>query len=135
MSWFRANRGVAAWLALFALACQLAFSFGHVHLGSFGVSGLNVAKFSIGLAARGAAPAADSAAGTPPPPQRDPARPGDDFCAVCANISLAGALILPVLALILAPGSFTYVLRWSLAASAPALFGHQSFTARGPPHV
>ena len=135
MSWFRANRCVAAWLALFALACQLAFSFGHVHLGKFGVSGLGAGKFSIALAAQGTAPAADSAAGTPPSPQRDPGRPGDDFCAVCANISLAGALILPVLLLILAPGLFTYVLRWSLAASAPALYGHQSFTARGPPHA
>jgi hypothetical protein len=128
MSWFRANRGVAAWLALFALACQLAFSFGHVHLGKFGVSALTAGKFGIGLAAQAA-----DAAGTPPSPQKYPARPDDDFCAICANISLAGTLILPVLALILAPVLFTYVLRWSLAARASASFGHQPFTARGPP--
>jgi hypothetical protein len=135
MSWFRANRGVAAWLALFALACQLAFSFGHVHLGKFAVGGLTVGKFGIGLAAPAAAPGADSPAGTPSSPQKDPARPGDDFCAICASISLASALILPILALILAPGLFTQVLRWSPAAGAPAAFGHQPFTARGPPHA
>jgi hypothetical protein len=31
MHWFRAQRA-ATWLALFALACQLALTFGHVHL-------------------------------------------------------------------------------------------------------
>jgi hypothetical protein len=36
MGWFRSSRSGVAWLAFFALACQLVLSFGHVHLGNFG---------------------------------------------------------------------------------------------------
>jgi hypothetical protein len=125
MSWFRANRGVVAWLAFFALACQLSFSFGHIH----------ISKFAIGPAAQAAIQTTDTTADAPPAPQRDPAGVAGDFCAVCANISLAGALILPILALILAPDLFIGVLRWPLAASEPASFRRRPFYARGPPHA
>ncbi len=119
MAWFRTNRGVAAWLALFALACQLSFTFGHVHIAKLG---------------------ADSAAGisvqTPQSPsQKDPAGPASDFCAICANISLASTLILPILAIILAQRLFSNVLPWSPAASVPASFDHRPFGARGPPYA
>jgi hypothetical protein len=33
MVWLRSNRYGGAWVALFALACQLLLSFGHVHIG------------------------------------------------------------------------------------------------------
>src|SRR5262249_42107532 len=123
---FRTNRGVAVWLAFFALACHLSFSFGHVHVSKFG----NV------LAAPVAAQTTDDASGdaSPSPPLR-PSGFSIDFCAVCANISLAGALLLPILALILAPVLFINVLRWPLAERAPASFGHRPFSARGPPHA
>jgi hypothetical protein len=124
MAWFRTNRGVVTWLAFFALACQLSFSFGHIHVG----------KVGIRLGAQVAAQTADNTADAPSPsPKQEPAGLAGDFCAVCANISLAGALILPILALILAPDLFTNVLRWSLAARQPASFGHRPFSARGPP--
>jgi hypothetical protein len=47
-----------------------------------------------------------------------------DFRAVCCNIRSASTLTVPVLVLILAPGSLTEVLRWSLAAGEPASFDH-----------
>jgi hypothetical protein len=121
MAWFRTNRGLVAWLAFFALACQLTLTFGHVHIG----------KFSTGLIA----PAAGTqTADTTPTPQNGPAGSLTDFCAVCANISLAGSLILPViLALILSLRLFTNMLRWPLAAFEPASFAHRPFSARGPP--
>jgi len=116
---------MATWLAFFALACQLFLSFGHVHVG----------KFSGGSAAWAAAETGDASAGVPPSsPQKNPAGLAGDFCAICANISLAGALILPILALILAPRLFTEVLQWSAAASDPNSFDHLPFNARGPPH-
>ena len=34
MRWLRSNTGGVAWLALFALVCQLVISFGHVHIGN-----------------------------------------------------------------------------------------------------
>ena len=126
MSWFRANRGVVAWLAFFALACQLLLSFGHVHVG----------KFSGGSAAWAAAESGDASADVPPSsPQKNPAGLAGDFCAICANISLAGTLILPILAIILAPRLFIEALPWPLAASEPASFDHRPFSARGPPHA
>jgi len=105
---------MATWLAFFALACQL---------------------FSGGSAAWAAAETGDASAGVPPSsPQKNPAGFAGDFCAICANISLAGTLILPILALILAPRLFTEVLQWSAAASDPNSFDHLPFNARGPPH-
>jgi hypothetical protein len=113
-----------AWLAFFALACQLLLSFGHVHVG----------KFSGGSAAWAAAETGDASADVPPSsPQKSPTGLAGDFCAICANISLANALVVPVLAIILAPSLFTEVLRWSLAVCEPASFDHLPFNARGPP--
>ena len=126
MGWFRSNQGIAAWLALFALACQLLLSFGHVHAIKFG-----------GGSAAWAAATTDNASddASPPSPQNKPTGLAVDFCAICANISLAGTLILPILAIILALRLFTEILPWSLAASEPASFDHVLFSARGPPHA
>ena len=126
MRWFRSNRGAVTWLAFFALACQLLLSFGHVHVG----------KFGGGSAAWAAVESGDASADVPPlPPQKNSSGLGGDFCAICANISLANTLVLPILALILAPSLFTEVLRWSVAATEPASFDHVPFSARGPPHA
>jgi hypothetical protein len=127
MGWFRSNRGVVAWVALFALACQLALSFGHVHASSSSKFGGSLAF----AAETGNAPAD----GAPWSPQKKPGGFADDFCAICASISLAGMLILPILAIILAPRLFTEILPWSLAASEPTSFDHRPFSARGPPHA
>jgi hypothetical protein len=126
MGWFRSNRAAVTWLAFFALACQLFFSFGHVHVG----------KFSGGSAAWAAAETEDTSADVAPfSPQKNPTGLSGDFCAICANISLVGTLIVPILAIIFAPSLFTEVLRWPLAASQPALFDRLPFNARGPPHT
>jgi hypothetical protein len=124
MGWFRSNRGVVAWVALFALACQLVLSFGHVHASKFGGGSL-----AFAAAETGDAPADG------PAPQKNPIGLAGDLCAVCASINLAGTLILPVLAIILTPRLFTVILPWSLAASEPAAFDHRPFSARGPPHA
>jgi hypothetical protein len=126
MAWFRTNRGVAMWLAFFALACHLTFSFGHVHLSQYGSP----------LATPAASQTTDAAGDAPPSPlPSNKAGLSVDFCAVCANVSLAGSLLLPVLALILALGLFINVLRWPLAARAPSAFSHRPFSARGPPRA
>jgi hypothetical protein len=115
------------WLALFALACQLAFSFGHVHIGKAGAGlGVPVAA-TTDRAADGPSPSKD-------PSGKDPAGLVGDFCAVCANISLAGALILPIVAaILLLLGPFSNVLQQLVPAHEPASFRHRPFGARGPP--
>jgi hypothetical protein len=126
MGWFRSNRSVVAWLAFFALACQLVLSFGHVHAGQFGdgLTAWSSAKTGNG-----------SASGPPSSPQNQPIGLAGDLCAICANISLANTLILPILAIILTPRLSTEILLWSLAASEPASFDHFAFSARGPPQA
>jgi hypothetical protein len=128
MSWFRANRGGVAWLAFFALACQLLFSFGHVHLGKIdgGALGWAVAAVDDG----------DSSAAAPQsPPKNAPTVPGD-FCAICANISLASALAVLLVALFVLPlGSFARILPRPVADAEPDAFRHLPFGARGPPHA
>jgi hypothetical protein len=120
MGWFRSNRGIAAWTAFFALACQLVLSFGHVHIG----------KFSGGSAAW-----ATTETGDVPSPEKNPAGLAGDFCAICANISVAGTVLLPILAILLLPGFFIETLRWSFAGRKPDPFDHLPFSARGPPHA
>ncbi len=126
MGWFRSNRSVVTWLAFFALACQLLLSFGHVHVGMFGG----------GSAAWAAAENRDVSAGVAPSsPQKNPTGLSGDFCAICANISLAGMLVEPIPAIVLAPNLFTEGLRWSLAAGGRASFDRLPFGARGPPRA
>jgi hypothetical protein len=124
MGWWRSNRGRVAWLAFFALACQLVLSFGHLH----------ASKLGGGSLASAAVETRDAPADGPPSsPQNQPIGLAGDLCAICANISLANTLILPILAIILTPRLSTEILPWSLAASEPASFDHFAFSARGPP--
>jgi hypothetical protein len=75
MRWFRANRTFCSRLALFALAVQFVLAFGHVH------------HEDIYGSAR---PAAAVAAAVPDGNQPLPAKHSDDYCAICATMSLLG---------------------------------------------
>lgn len=120
MGRFRSNRGIATWVAFFALALQLALSFGHVHLG-------NVGGGSATWSATDTVPS--------PSPEKNPTGLAGDFCAVCANISLAATVVLPIVAILLLPGFFIETLHWSFAGWKPDPFDHLPFSARGPPHA
>jgi hypothetical protein len=103
MRWFRSNGGGVAWLAIFALACQFVLTFGHIHSGRVGA-------ISAALAISG------GSAGAPPSPaQKVPTGLAQDFCAVCNNIGLANALVLPVSPATVPPISLIRG-QWPLAA-------------------
>jgi hypothetical protein len=91
MGWFRKNRGWGAWCAVFALVCQFALGFTHVHAWGFGPSAV-AASLAAGLAAQ--PPTADQ------PPSSLPTAPipsfpkkGGDLCPICKLIGLAGSLL------------------------------------------
>ena len=86
MRWFRSRKRAGSYLALFALAFQLAVSFGHVHLE-------RIAPPSVGASALAHAQpsAADLNAPSNPTGREDLA---DDCCPICTLIHLAGALVL-----------------------------------------
>jgi hypothetical protein len=133
MRWFRSHRFEVASLALFALACQFLLSFGHVH---FDRSLGNSSHWAI-AAASGKAVAAPVGRVTTTdlpasPGQKNPSRLGDDFCAICANISLAGALVVPDAPTLLPGISVVKELHWSFAATRASSTDHFHFNARGP---
>jgi hypothetical protein len=134
MRWFRSHRLKVASLALFALACQFVLAFGHVHLDRFPGNSGNWA-ISAAAAKMVAVPAGKVAIADLPtsPRQKNPSGLGDDFCAICASISLAGALVVPTAPTLLPGVSFFKELQWSFAATQARSIDHFHFNARGPP--
>jgi hypothetical protein len=123
MGWFRSNTGRVAWLAFFALACQLVLSFGHRHLGNPNAGAAWAVLADAGKPTEQAPPA------IPP----SPVGVADEYCAVCASITLASLLLLPVVLALLAPISFLSRLPNPEAETRPASIAHFLFDARGPP--
>jgi hypothetical protein len=123
MTWVRRYVRRGAGVALLALALQLVLSFGHVHLDGLAGSGPAQAGISVSATANDA--------GTPSDTGHHPG--ANDFCAICATISLAGSLLLPQLAHLVLPA--VTAREWSpddrtaLAPGAP----HRHFQARAPP--
>jgi hypothetical protein len=106
MRWVRTNRRWSSWLALAAMALQLALSFGHIHLEQ--------------LASRSgiASVVASKASTSQQDPAQHPANEADDFCTICATIHLASSSFLPDAPLLPVPfasrtsehfGHFTFV--------------------------
>src|ERR1700730_9304066 len=85
MRWFRSRVRLGSWLALLALAVQLAVCFGHVHLD--GAAFARAPALEQGQAAAVATTAPD------PGSSEIPAL-ADDCCVVCALIHLAGTLVM-----------------------------------------
>jgi hypothetical protein len=125
MRWFRSRKRAGSYLALFALAFQLAVSFGHVHLD-------RIAPLSAGTSAlAGAQPsAADLNAPSNPAGREDLA---DDCCPICTLIHLAGALVPAETPSLPLPTVFGR-LRLELAVEFDQTASHATlFRARAPP--
>jgi hypothetical protein len=119
MHWFRARLRSSSFVALFALALQLALSFGHVHLDD--LSGQ--ARVQI------------ETSSTTAPASGDTPHHADGHCAICAIIHLAGALALAAPPSLLLPVAFNRTQRATAAiAEAPAQIP-AFFAARAPPPV
>ena len=125
MRWLRSRSRLGSYLALFALAFQLAVSFGHVHLE-------RIAPASVGTSALAHAQpsAADLNAPSNPTGRENLA---DDCCPICTLIHLAGALVPAEMPSLLLPSVFGRLqleatVEFDLTASQGALF-----RARAPP--
>ena len=134
MRWFQSHRVTVAALALFALTCQFVLSFGHVHLNRFAGQASNWAIAAAAGKAVAAASGKVTLADLPTSPrQKNPSGLGEDFCAICASIDLAGALLAPTAPTLLPGISFYKELHWSLVATQAESIDHIHFNARGPP--
>ncbi len=89
MGWFRTQRFQGAAFALFALACQLVLSFGHVHLDPTANNG-GYWPIAAASGKAAAAPSSETALTVLPTTHRqnDQNKAGQDFCAICASLSL-----------------------------------------------
>ena len=134
MQWFRSHRFKLASLALFALTCQFVLSFGHVHLNGFAGNSSNwLVAGAAGKAVAGT-PGKITLVDLPTSPrQKNPSGLGEDFCAICASIDLAGALVAPTAPTLLPGISFYKELHWSFVATQAQSIDHIHFNARGPP--
>jgi hypothetical protein len=134
MRWFRSHRLEVVSLALFALACQFVLSFGHVHLertaGNFNNWAVSAAAGNAVTTPVGKVASADIPASSG---QNTPPGIGDDFCAICASISLASALVVPIAPALIARDISFAELQWSFAANRARSIDHIHFNARGPP--
>ena len=125
MSWFRSRSRFGSYLALFALAFQLAVSFGHVHLE-------RTAPLAAGASAlAGAPPSADDLTAPSNPAGRE--HLADDRCPICTLIHLAGALVPAEMPSLPLPAVFGR-LRLEAAAEFDLTASHATlFRARAPP--
>ena len=127
MSWFRSRSRLGAYLALFALAFQLAVSFGHVHLEHFTPPSAAMGASTLA----GAPPSTDDLTAPSNPAGRE--HPADDYCPICTLIHLAGALVPAETPSLPVPTVFDR-LRLEAAAEFDLTASHAAlFRARAPP--
>jgi hypothetical protein len=121
MYWVRKNCRLGSWAALFALCIQLALSFGHIHLED--IQGSSSATIEQ-LQAQNESPADD-----------DHGRPGHDFCAICAALSLTSTSVVPTISSLVVPVDRPY--EWIVDfRTAQVTFGlHFHFQPRAPPQA
>jgi hypothetical protein len=118
MGWFRGRSRLGGWVALVALALQLALSFGHIHSEAF---------------SRAAEIAALTDGGSDGGQPDGPAAPNDhDYCSICAVLSLlagaqtadAPALPVPAVAAVIVVAELGTI---------HAVRGRTAFQSRAPP--
>jgi hypothetical protein len=124
MRWIRANRRIGAWAALFAFALQLTLSFGHVHLDKIASSSSLAGSLLTQAASQDNAPAS---------PNRHTG--ANDFCAICATISLIASSALPEPARLAPPVVTASAWSHDFSSAIPSSESHFPFQARAPPVV
>jgi hypothetical protein len=134
VNWFRSNIRHGSRLALFALAIQFAFSFGHFH-------DATQAAFAIqsGLSQPAAARAIDAATAEATDRSvqrqqpRDPDRQSTDGCAICGVIAMANAVLFATPPLLQLPQAAEFLYRATDAAFVHLQANHLAFQPRAPP--
>ena len=125
MNWFRLNKRSCARLALFAFAVQMVVSFGHMHRDDLGLpplAGTNSTQIS-------------SAAASPsvPPADQQHQSPSDDYCPICASMTLIATAVPSLPPVLILPVALRPVWPSQLPARTVSPRVALSFQARAPP--
>jgi hypothetical protein len=120
MRWFRANKTFCCRLALFALAVQFVLAFGHIH------------HEDIYGSTR---PAAAITAAMPDGSQPLPAKHTDDYCAICATMSLLGNSFVAAAPTLPPPAASYAIEQFDRVAAIFIAPRRAAFQSRAPPVV
>ena len=119
---------LGSWVALFALAIQLALSFGHVHLGGGDPRSWGPLVLRWATEPPPALPDAPAV-----PASHKPAGLADDFCLICSAMQLAYTMAtLPSVPL---PAAVSQILLDPRGDFEIAASPHRPFRARAPPYA
>jgi hypothetical protein len=118
MRWFRANKTFCSRLALLALTVQFVLAFGHIH------------RDDIYGPAR---PTAAIAAAVPDGSQPLPAKHSDDYCAICATVSLLGNSFVAAAPTLPLPSASYAIEQFDRVATIFVAPRRAAFQSRAPP--
>ena len=125
MTWFRSKLSTCAMLALFALAFQMAVSFGHLHRDDLGLPPLPVSGPTHFTTATTQLPTG--------PASRDQAPASDDYCPICASMMLIATAIPALPPVLIVPSPIERVWLLQTPARSVTVKFALSFQARAPP--
>lgn len=132
MKWFRSNIRHGARLALFAMLVQFALTFGHTH---WAVHAAPLAQSSLQQTdgAKGGAAIDRAAVRKQSPSSPDREHPGDDHCAICAVVAMAGTIVFATPPVLLLPQAIDLLYRTTDAEFIHLKSAGTAFQPRAPP--
>jgi hypothetical protein len=132
MKWFRSNIKHGARLALFALLVQFALSFGHSH---WFAQAAPLLQSSLQQADghQGATTIDRAAVQKQSPANPDQDQQGDDYCAICAVVSMASTMVFATPPLLLLPQAVEFLYLTTDAEFAHLKSAGTAFQPRAPP--
>lgn len=137
MKWFRSNIRHGARLALFAMLVQFALTFGHSHWFAQAAPAAPLAQSRLTDSAKATAKtiaSTDRAANQKQSPRNpDREQPGDDNCAICALVAMAGTVTFATPPLLLLPQAVELLYRTTDAEFIHLESAGFAFQPRAPP--
>ncbi|QOZ67035.1 DUF2946 domain-containing protein [Bradyrhizobium arachidis] len=132
MKWFRSNIRHGARLALFAMLVQLALTFGHSH---WFAQAAPLAAASLQQTDSGKAVASSdrTAVQKQSPGSPDREQPGEDNCAICAVVAMAGTVVFATPPLLQLPQATELLYRALDAEFTHLESARTAFQPRAPP--
>ncbi|MGX1165998.1 hypothetical protein AB7M16_002264 [Bradyrhizobium sp. USDA 372] len=132
MKWFRSNSRHGARLALFAMLVQLALTFGHSHWFAQAAPLAQSSAQQID-GSKGDAAIDRSAVQKQSPAGPDREHSGEDNCAICAIIAMAGTIVSATPPVLLLPQAIELLQRTLDAEFAHLTSAGTAFQPRAPP--
>ena len=130
MKWFRSNIRHGTRLAMFAMLVQFALTFGHSH---WFAQAAPLVQSQLTDSGKGSASIDRAAVEKQSPAAPDREQPGDDNCAICALVAMAGTVMSATPPLLLLPQAVELLYRTTDAEFVHLNSARTAFQPRAPP--